>query len=601
MNDTGKAVVQNILNESDVLIPGSEIDTFILRDADNAEIKNISLEPWRCVRRMELVKVLLNCIDPSDIRYGRSFSHFLYENNQAIAAVFENGEIEYGDMFVGADGCHSKVRQSIFGKTKFTNVEVQEILGTINNPELVSRLRGVFSKYQHKQMGLSFGCIPFSENELIWYSQFDVNLTGGVVSPSENLQNLTEKLLKDFPEEVHDILNQTDFSNAYLWSTKDFDPLQSFHKENVVLIGDAAHVALPFTSAGTSDALFDAECLSSAIESEKDFESAFQLFYNNRISSITEHNTHGRRLKQAFLNPNADGKNEFEVPLVDQKKISSTNKVAKNKMEILYFTDPICSTCWSMQPHLRKFKINYSGNFDFEHVMGGLLPSWNNFNRGGITQPEDVYPHWLEELRHSGMPVDGTIWLSQPLSSSFPPSIAFKAADLQNKEKAVALLRRLNEYLFIYNLNIATPNVISTAAEDVGLDVSRLLKDWQNAETLFHKDLRITAENHVVVFPTMIFKMNGEVVATLKGEQDYASMENIFLQYNPDCKKNFINDLSKEIFKNFDTITFAEFKYINNHSSNREAKQKLNSLLNEGYIIERKSPAGSLFLSTIAA
>ncbi|MBU3715357.1 MAG: hypothetical protein FGM46_10510, partial [Ferruginibacter sp.] len=362
-----------------------------------------------------------------------------------------------------------------------------------------------------------------------------------------------------------------------------------------------AHVALPFTSAGTSDALFDAESLSSAIESEKDIESAFHLFYNNRISSITEHNNLGRRLKKSFLYPDAGGKNQFEVPLVDQKKISIKNNEVKNKMEILYFTDPICSTCWSIQPQLRKFKIDYSENFDFEHIMGGLLPSWNNFNRGGITQPKDVYAHWIEALRQSGMPVDGTIWLSQPLSSSFPPSIAFKAASIQNKEKAVALLRMLNENLFIHNLNIADLEVISNAAKEVGLDPPRLLMDWEKAEILFNKDLMITAENNVAVFPTMIFKMNGSVVATLIGEQNYTSMENILLQYYPDCKKNSIDNLPKEIFKTFDSITLAEFKFINNHSSNREAKHILNSLLNEGYIIERKSPAGSLFLSTIAA
>lgn len=41
---------------------------------------------------------------------GRSFSNFLYQNNKVVAAVFENGDIEYGDVFIGADGSNSKVR-----------------------------------------------------------------------------------------------------------------------------------------------------------------------------------------------------------------------------------------------------------------------------------------------------------------------------------------------------------------------------------------------------------------------------------------------------------------------------------------------------------
>jgi 2-polyprenyl-6-methoxyphenol hydroxylase-like FAD-dependent oxidoreductase len=42
---------------------------------------------------------------------------FLILYNVAIAAVFENGETEYGDIFIGADGSNSKVRESLFGKS----------------------------------------------------------------------------------------------------------------------------------------------------------------------------------------------------------------------------------------------------------------------------------------------------------------------------------------------------------------------------------------------------------------------------------------------------------------------------------------------------
>ena len=31
------------------------------------------------------------------------------------------------------------------------------------------------------------------------------------------------------------------------------------------------------------------------------------------------------------------------------------------------------------------------------------------------------------------MPIDGDVWLEDPLNSSYPPSIAFKAAEMQDK------------------------------------------------------------------------------------------------------------------------------------------------------------------------
>jgi 2-polyprenyl-6-methoxyphenol hydroxylase-like FAD-dependent oxidoreductase len=47
------------------------------------------------------------------IKTGRIFSHFIYENGKAVVAQFSNGEVEYGDIFIGADGSNSAVREAI--------------------------------------------------------------------------------------------------------------------------------------------------------------------------------------------------------------------------------------------------------------------------------------------------------------------------------------------------------------------------------------------------------------------------------------------------------------------------------------------------------
>jgi hypothetical protein len=42
---------------------------------------------------------------------------------------------------------------------------------------------------------------------------------------------------------------------------------------------------------------------------------------------------------------------------------------------------------------------------------------------------------------------DGDIWLEDPLPSSYPPSIAFKAAQMQDGDLAILFLRRIKEML----------------------------------------------------------------------------------------------------------------------------------------------------------
>src|SRR5690554_7289686 len=76
--------------------------------------------------------------------------------------------------------------------------------------------------------------------------------------------------------------------------------------------------------------------------------------------------------------------------------------------------------------------------------MGGLLPDWN-YNSGGISSPKDVAGHWDEVSVHYDMPIDGDLWLEDPLDSSYPPSIAFKAAEMQSEEKAHLFMREMRE------------------------------------------------------------------------------------------------------------------------------------------------------------
>ena len=124
------------------------------------------------------------------------------------------------------------------------------------------------------------------------------------------------------------------------------------------------------------------------------------------------------------------------------------NSTINKPIKVIYFTDPICSSCWGIEPQLRKLKLEYGEILGIEYRMGGLLPDWN-YNSGGISKPSDVAHHWDEVSVYYDMPIDGDVWLEDPLDSSYPPSIAFKAAEMQDKQKAVLFLREIREMVFL--------------------------------------------------------------------------------------------------------------------------------------------------------
>ena len=143
-----------------------------------------------------------------------------------------------------------------------------------------------------------------------------------------------------------------------------------------------------------------------------------------------------------------------ELPQTELTSIIKHISTEKKPVKVMYYTDPICSTCWGIEPQLRKLKLEYGGVLDIEYRMGGLLPDWS-YNSGGISEPSDVAPHWDEVSKYYDMPIDGDVWLEDPLHSSFPPSIAFKAAQLQSETKALSFLRRIREMVFLEKKSVA--------------------------------------------------------------------------------------------------------------------------------------------------
>ena len=88
---------------------------------------------------------------------------------------------------------------------------------------------------------------------------------------------------------------------------------------------------------------------------------------------------------------------------------------------------------------------------------------------------EDVAGHWREVGEHSRMPIDGTVWLTDPIESSFIPSRVFKVIQQQNSEIATAFLRRAREALFAFNKNIAKDDILIELVNQVGLDGEKIV------------------------------------------------------------------------------------------------------------------------------
>jgi 2-polyprenyl-6-methoxyphenol hydroxylase-like FAD-dependent oxidoreductase/predicted DsbA family dithiol-disulfide isomerase len=594
MHSDALSILRELQTEGGAFQLGKAVNYFSQRRPSGEEIRKESLSAWHCMRRCELTDFLHALLKPGTIFQGRAFSHFVRERGKIVAAAFLNGEVEYGEIFIGADGAHSKVREAIFGAIDLSPVAVKEIVGFSNNRKLAQRYAHTFVKIQEATRGLAFGMIPTDEEEAVWFMQYDPRIADTASDEPGDIRAFCLDMLKDFPTVVKEVLTTADLSKTYVWNTKDFDLLPSFHKDNVVLLGDAAHLTLPFTSAGTTNAIIGAKTLSACLEKGEDLETAFLEYYRLRSTVVGEHIRLGRKLREDFLFPG--GSEKLPMPFLspewrDKARVRPDRTAG---LTVNYFTDPICSTCWIIQPAWKKLLLEYGHCLEIRYVMGGLLPSWKDC-KGKIQSPSDAARHWKEVAEAYSMPIDAGVWTEDPLSSSFPPSIAFKAAQLQDEQKALLFLRRIREMIFLEKKNIMKWRFLETAAFEVGLDTIRFRKDYTGAaRPAFEADLMMATALGVVSFPTLTFANGIGEVVRLKGYQHYTDFEQAILQLAPTAVKAEIDRQPDRLFRSFPTMVEQEFAMLSN-LQRKDARRVLQQLNREGYINKIVSQQGVLW------
>jgi len=203
-------------------------------------------------------------------------------------------------------------------------------------------------------------------------------------------------------------------------------------------------------------------------------------------------------------------------------------------IRLYYFTDPICSHCWALEPVLRRFEAQYGHYVKFHTVMGGLLKGWDGFAdvKNGIGNPADVAGHWREIGEHSRMPIDGSLWLNDPVQSSYPPSRVYKVIQQHNEALAKTFLRRAREAVFVFNRNVGEASILVDIVNQLGLDGAAIVHEAEQGmgQQLLDEDFALTKSLGVRGFPTIVLVNEANKGVKIVGAQSLESYEKALQQ-----------------------------------------------------------------------
>ncbi len=185
------------------------------------------------------------------------------QDDTKVRLKLEDGREASGDVLIGADGLHSRVRQQLFGaaKPKFTGIMAWR--GMVPIARLPEHLRRPVSTQWLGPNG-HVTCYPVRRGELL-------NFAGEVARDDWRAESWLElgsldECLADFPgwhPDLLQIINGTE--TLYKWAIFLREPLPKWSVGRVSLLGDACHATLAFLGQGANMAMEDGLVLARCI------------------------------------------------------------------------------------------------------------------------------------------------------------------------------------------------------------------------------------------------------------------------------------------------------------------------------------------------
>ncbi|KAK7518405.1 uncharacterized protein IWZ02DRAFT_317869 [Phyllosticta citriasiana] len=188
----------------------------------------------------------------------------------------EDGSSISGDLIIGADGIHSKLRTAILGKSQRAiptglsayrlMIPIKKLQGSdfarkINPAEPFTSMMMGYDR--RLVMGPCRGTEDYAIVALVPDKTLDVDTSQTTWNTEASLDEI-EKAFDVFPPWVTSIFQHSPAIG--LWQLRDLDPLEKWHRGRVMIIGDASHAMLPTQGQGASQSVEDAEALGAFFE-----------------------------------------------------------------------------------------------------------------------------------------------------------------------------------------------------------------------------------------------------------------------------------------------------------------------------------------------
>jgi FAD-dependent urate hydroxylase len=274
----------------------------VLGELDIARLDRLMGFPSRSVLRRDLQAVLAARVADAgvEIVYDARAVAIEADSGRGAQVRFEDGSSVRADLIIGADGrMRSVARRYVVGDD--TPV-YQGFVNWIGVARSAAPLVDEIAIYDYWGCGERFGIVALDRRTVYWAGARAEPEALATAATQASQDGLVASLFQDWPGPIGAVMRATPPGSVHKIAVHDLDPVAVRHRDNVVLIGDAAHAPLPTSGQGACQALEDAWHLARCIgDAPADLPAALTAFAACRVEKTTAPASGARQAAQALF------------------------------------------------------------------------------------------------------------------------------------------------------------------------------------------------------------------------------------------------------------------------------------------------------------
>lgn len=233
------------------------------------------------IHRGRLQQVLLKNAGKTTVLTGKRLKNIQNTAGGKTQLSFEDGTTAEADIIIGADGIHSAVRKHLFGEIplRYSGQTCWRGIAKMQteNPKASVEIWGTHAGVR--------ACVnQVNKTEVYWY--ITQKHAAGMKLTVEETKPYLLNLVSEFNSPIQKAIQLTENQDILHNDLSDFKPINQWYKDNIVLVGDAAHATTPNLGQGACQAIEDALCLANCLKDSPSVKEAFSTFQNARIKKV---------------------------------------------------------------------------------------------------------------------------------------------------------------------------------------------------------------------------------------------------------------------------------------------------------------------------